>query len=72
MSDALTVTFACKPGRATPALALDVQQRVLNYIQAIADDVEPGAVTFSLTRMEWIDDGRDEIVVTISTPEATP
>lgn len=62
----LTVTLTCEPGQATPERALDFHQRVVDLLTAIADDIKPGAVTFVLCDFQWIDDGKDEIVVSVT------
>src|SRR5690349_4229851 len=38
-TETLTVTFTCEPGRATPELALECGQRVMDLLNAIADDL---------------------------------
>ncbi len=67
MSETAVFTFECAPGTATPELALDCQRRVIALLNAIADDIAPGAVVFTPHRLEWIDDGKDEIVIRVTT-----
>lgn len=69
-SGILTATYSCKPGTATPELALKLQSDLIAALNAIADDITPNAVTFRPVRMEWIDDGKDEIVIRVQSGDA--
>lgn len=66
VSEMLTVTFKCKPGKATPEFAMECQRRVIELLQAVADEECPGAVTFTPQAMAWIDDGKEEVVVKVA------
>jgi len=67
-SEPMTMTFYCEPGKATPELAMKCYEAARNLMQAIADDIEPGAVKWELKDFHWIDDGKDEITVTFNIP----
>lgn len=70
MSDPLlTVTFDCAPGTATPEFAVTSATAVRDLVAAVADDLVPGGMAFTLKRFEWIDDGKDEIVVKVVSGE---
>lgn len=70
MSDPLlTVTFECAPGTATPELSMTCANAVLDMVNAVADDLVPGGMNVALKQFEWIDDGKDEIVVKVVTGE---
>jgi hypothetical protein len=59
----LTVTFTCAPEQLTPTFAHECRDAVLDLLTAIADDKAPGAVRFEPRPIEWIDDGKNEVVV---------
>ena len=62
----LTVTYDCKPGTATPELALKLQSTLIDALNAIANDIDPKTrLTFRPVAMQWIDDGKDEIVIRV-------
>ena len=73
MRDLLTVTLTCAPGTATLERAVEFAQTVRAFVQAIADDIVPGSgASIAITRMQWVGDSIDEIVVTVTMPEEVP
>ena len=57
-------------GNLTPEHAAETARAAVELLQAVSDEIAPGAVDWRLVRMEWIDDGKDDIVVRVVGPEA--
>ena len=67
----LTVTFQ-RETPPTPAEIHDCAKAALNYVQAVADDAAQGHINFETGPLEWIDDGRNDIVIHVYLREAQP
>ena len=57
-------------GNLTPEHAAETARAAVELLQAVSDEIAPGAVAWRVTRLEWIDDGNDEIVIRVVGPEA--
>jgi len=66
VSDPLEIVMEFTDGELTPEKAMEAQERLIDLLNAVAEEVAPGEVAFKLTRMQWVDDGKNTITLRVT------